>query len=361
MELLIYIYIVLNIISTYNIEGRLIILLVSQIFMLLFFIGFIRKILKKHRINLYILLIIVSFMLSSIFNLKEMPKYIINIFTLCSCYYIVEYIYTKNKNITDIILRILTIVTIFNFLLIVFLPGVEQNPKEVFGIVISRNNVKYLGLAIASINAGLVLTCIKNYKNKYTRFLIFLISLIVILNSGKLSVILTLILVKILKELFLKLPKILSIKIFQIMITIFFLGNYIYLKIENYLKEYINTEKILTGRVILWKDYTEYIINKGNLFLGNGFFESGKKISYLTHPHNNYLSIIYTLGIFGGVIFLLFFLKIVKKMFENLNNQNDYKLTCLLFIFFIMNTDDYFLITVYPIYNLVFIDTLLKE
>lgn len=361
MELLIYIYIVLNIISTYNIEGRLLVLLMSQIFTIFFFVSFFKIILKNHKINLYILLIIVSFIFSNIFNLEDSSKYIINIFSLGACYYIVEYTKTINKSITDITLKILTAFTFFNFLLIIFLPGIEQNSKELFGLIISRNNVKYLGLAIASINAGLTLIYLKKYKNKYIRYLICIISLMVIINSGKLSVILTLIMVKILKELSLKLPKKFSIKFLKIMITLFFFSSYIYLKIEVYLKKYINIERIFTGRVVLWKDYSRYMISDGNLFFGNGFFENGKNISYLTHPHNNYLSIVYTLGIVGGIVFLLFFFKIIEKTFKNLNKQNDYKLMSLLFIFFIMNTDDYFFITVYPIYNLIFIDALLKE
>ena len=361
MELCIYIYIILNIISTYNIEERLMILLLSQLFMVLFFIKFFSGVLRKYKINKYILLMILAFILSSVFNLREIQKYMINICSLVSCYYIVEYTKKINKSITDIILKILTGFTLLNFLLIVFLPGIEQNSKELFGLIISRNTVKYLGLAIASINAGLTLIYLKSYKNKYIKYIVCTISLIVIFNSGKLSVILTLILVKILKELFLKLPKKISIKFIQVMITLFFFSSYIYLGIENYLKKYINIEKIFTGRVVLWKDYSKYVINDGNLFFGNGFFENGKNISYLAHPHNNYLSIIYTLGIFGGVIFLLYFFKIIEKTFEDLNKQNDYKLMCLLFIFFIMNTDDYFLITVYPIYNLIFIDALLKE
>ena len=49
-------------------------------------------------------------------------------------------------------------------------------------------------------------------------------------------------------------------------------------------------------------DYINYIYNnKFQILVGNGFFSDEKKISYLSHPHNQYLTIykqlLKTLGI----------------------------------------------------------------
>lgn len=78
-----------------------------------------------------------------------------------------------------------------------------------------------------------------------------------------------------------------------------------------------------------------------------------KKISYLLHPHNQYLTIFYTLGILGFIIYYLFYLKVIDESIK-IKKQYPNLFMILIIIIFEMCGDDYFILTINPL-NLIII------
>ena len=71
-------------------------------------------------------------------------------------------------------------------------------------------------------------------------------------------------------------------------------------------------------------------------------------ISYLSHPHNQYLTILYTLGIFG---FIIFYLLLSKNIDRILRVVKIYPELLIIFIILIIQMcgDDYYILTIEPI------------
>ena len=111
----------------------------------------------------------------------------------------------------------------------------------------------------------------------------------------------------------------------------------------------MSVQNIFSGRAILWIDYIDYIFKDVfHIFVGNGFFLDEKKISYLTHPHNQYLSILYTLGIFGIILYYKFIVKGISRCF--LLRKNYPNLLYMYIVLLIqMCGDDYYVLTIEPL------------
>lgn len=348
------IYILLNILATYQTIWKEKILIFVQIFSIGYFMFFLNQIAKEKKINKYVFFMLMALTISFLFNMKEYIKYMFNAINICTCFYLAN----KNKTKTKLILKIILVITIINFFLILALPKTSLEPKIFFGIVIPRLSIDYLGLAVISINAGITAIYAVSIDNKLLKYFMLGITIVILMVFSKISVLLGLILAITITKFHLKLSRKGRIIVNNMILLLFFLGNYIFILNSKVIEKVVRLKKILTGREQLWEDYISYILTKGNIWSGNGFFEQNKKISYLLHPHNSYISLIYILGIFGGIVYYLYFSKILKSRSLNLNKENSVYFTIILFILFLMNADDYFILTIYPIYLIIFMEGL---
>lgn len=83
-----------------------------------------------------------------------------------------------------------------------------------------------------------------------------------------------------------------------------------------------------------------------NLFIGNNIFTN----NIYTYPHNIFLDILISTGLFGIVIFLLLSIKLIKNIRLNLNNKNFFFLIALTQSFIFSNLSGYlFLNTIFNI------------
>lgn len=138
-------------------------------------------------------------------------------------------------------------------------------------------------------------------------------------------------------------------RLLTFLLSVCFLSSLIFFFLEKNLYKIINVGNIFSGRNKLWIDYINYIIMNIKTFLfGNGFNIVREKISYLSHPHNQYLEIFFTLGCFSFLANYLFFLKLKNKIVEYKNGNEDLMLLFITLII-MMCGDDYFLLTVYQI------------
>ena len=185
------------------------------------------------------------------------------------------------------------------------------------------------------------------------KILIVVLSLYIIILGGKLTTILALfiaIMIYLLnsKLFILSSNKILK-KILKIMLAICFFSSFIFYFFVNIFTEFLSVQNIFSGRNKLWIDYIDYIFkNKSSIFVGNGFFSESKMISYLSHPHNQYLTIFYTLGVFGFITFYLLYLKNINIIVQI---KEKYYELFILFIMLIIQMcgDDYYILTIDPI------------
>lgn len=343
---LIYIYFFLSFLSTYNISYKKDFLICITILSFYFIIIFILEIKRDKKINFFMIFLILSLILSLIFNISYLVYYLINISCIISCYIIAK-LYKEYS--LKIIFYLFSFFNFINFNFYFFLDGNFANSKQICGIIIKRKFFSFLNLSTAS---TIALFCIiisffdKKYLKKYLKIFNIILSIYIILSTGKITVILCLIIIMIIiiSENLIK-----KIKLFKAFIVTFLVLCFSSSLIFYLIKEYIpNLSNIFTGRTILWVDYWNYIIsNKKNIFFGYGFFNN--KISYLTHPHNQFLSIVYILGILGaGLYFFIFYKALLVSYYQE--KVIFYLLICMLVL---MTGDDYFILTVFPIFSLV--------
>lgn len=346
-------YIFLAFLCSYQLgKGKEIILYLLLVTQLLIFGLNICYLLKKKDIKLPKLLLsmIMILLISLFFNIETIGNYIINIILIFNIFVLTKY---KWNYIHKQIYYFAVIFNIFNILLYIYLPKIYSTPKIIFGHELSKIELSKIGVAAMSQIAVYSLCSVSIIKNKLLKILIVVLSLYVIILGGKLTTILSLfiaIMIYLLnsKLFILSSNKILK-KFLKIMLTICFLSSFIFYFFINIFTEFISVQNIFSGRNKLWIDYINYIFkNKSSIFVGNGFFSESKMISYLSHPHNQYLSIFYTLGIFGFITFYLLYLKdinIIVKIKEK------YYELFILFIMLIIQMcgDDYYILTIDPI------------
>ena len=195
-------------------------------------------------------------------------------------------------------------------------------------------------------------------KNKLLKVFIMFLSISIVIIGGKFTTILALLMAGIIyllnSKLFILSSKKVLKNFLKIMLTICFCSSFIFYYFILILNKLLNISNLFSGRNELWVDYINYIYsNKFQILVGNGFFSDEKKISYLLHPHNQYLTLFYTLGILGFIAYYLLYLKVIdesvkiKKQYPNL-------FMLLVVIIFEMCGDDYFILTINPL-NLIII------
>lgn len=308
--------------------------------------------LYKKRINKYIFILIGAIFFSFLCNFKnlfQISYYILNINMIISIYSLIE-IY--QKKLLDKIYFFIVIFSILNLIIYLILPPDYIGVKIINGIKMIRVQLNLLPLSIASIISLLSFYIADKYKF-WKKYLIKLLNLILIIKLGKISVLGALIFVTALSNFifFLKLNKHMKKIVevfFKIIIMINFSAAFIIIAIQKLYR--ISNFSLLTLREDIWRHYIKYFINEGNIIFGNGFIEPDNKILDMTNPHNQYLNIVIILGIVGMIAFFIYFNKILKNTLNELYFGNKVPFKIFITLIFIMISDSYFILTVFPLY-----------
>lgn len=281
-----------------------------------------------------------------------------NINIIVSIYSIVK-IY--HKKLLDKIYFVTIFFSILNLLIYLILPPDYIGVKLVKGIKLVRIQLNILPLSIASIISILSFFMCNKYEAK-KKYLIKLLNLYLIIKLGKISILGALIFITSISNIiyifkYNKLIKQILEIFFKIIIVINFLTSFIIIKLQELYG--VSNFTLLTFREDIWRHYIEYFITEGNFLFGNGFIEPDNKVLNMTNPHNQYLNIIIILGLFGGWVFFIYFNKILKNTLNELYLGNKSIFQIFLTLIFIMITDSYFILTVFPLYMTLFMSFLM--
>lgn len=361
-NLIISMYIFISFISMYNLENKSIILYLLLIFQLMMFSLNLYFLLKRKNIKISkdIFLILLITVFSLIFNIDTLGNYIINIILIFNIYILTKY---RWNYVYKRIFLYANIFNIINMFLYKYSTRIYGVPKVILGYTLPKILVPQIWVASLSLIAVYSLFSINFIKNKLLKIFIVLLSLSLIIVAGKFTTILALLIAGIIyllnSKFFLLSSKKMLKYTLKAMLTICFCSPFIFYYFTIVYNEFLSTKvvdvsSLFSGRHLLWIDYINYIYdNKFQILVGNGFFSDEKKISYLSHPHNQYLTIFYTLGILGFIIYYLFYLKVIDESIK-IKKQYSNLFMILIVIIFEMCADDYFILTINPL-NLIII------
>ena len=356
-NLIINIYIFISFISMYNLENKSIILYLLLIFQLMMFSLNLYFLLKRKNIKISkgIFLILLITIFSLIFNINTLGNYIINIVLIFNIYILTKY---RWNYVYKRIFLYANIFNIINMFLYKYSTRIYGVPKVILGQELSKILVSQISVANTSLIAIYSLFSVNLIKNKLLKVFIMFLSISIVIIGGKFTTILALLMAGIIyllnSKLFILSSKKVLKNFLKIMLTICFCSSFIFYYFILILNKLLNISNLFSGRNELWVDYINYIYdNKFQILVGNGFFSDEKKISYLSHPHNQYLTIFYTLGILGFIIYYLFYLKVIDESIK-IKKQYPNLFMILIVIIFEMCGDDYFILTINPL-NLIII------
>ena len=347
---IITIYIFLSFLCSYQFQNKNIILY-PLLFIQLIILGINMFWLSKRKeikISNFILIMIWETLFSAAFNFETLGNYLINTILIFNIYLLTKYKWNymyKNLYYLAIIFNII------NVFIYIYSPKIYSVPKIIFGHELSKIQLQEIGVAAMSKIAMYSLFGVVLIRSKLLKMLIAILSLFILLVGGKFTAILALLVSLIIYIITIKfsLFKNKLKYILKIILITSFSSSFVFYFFIKLLEKLFSVKNIFSGRSVLWIDYIDYIWeNKISIFVGNGFFTETKMISYLSHPHNQYLTIIYTLGIFGFIIYYLFFSKNINKIINVVKRYPD------LFLLFItqiiqMCGDDYYILTIEPI------------
>ena len=310
---------------------------------------------KDIKISKDVFFILLVTIFSLVFNISTAGNYLINIVLIFNIYILTKYKWNY------IYIRMFLFAIIFNIINIyiyIYSPKIYGVPKVISGQELSKILVSQISVANTSLIAIYSLFSVNLIKNKLLKVFIMFLSISIVIIGGKFTTILALLMAGIIyllnSKLFILSSKKVLKNFLKIMLTICFCSSFIFYYFILILNKLLNISNLFSGRNELWVDYINYIYsNKFQILVGNGFFSDEKKISYLLHPHNQYLTLFYTLGILGFIAYYLLYLKVIdesvkiKKQYPNL-------FMLLVVIIFEMCGDDYFILTINPL-NLIII------
>ena len=361
-NLIINIYIFISFISMYNLENKSIILYLLLIFQLMMFSLNLYFLLKRKNIkiskDIFLILFITFF--SLIFNISTLGNYIINMVLVFNIYILTKYRWNYVYRRVFLYANIFNIINMFLYKYSTRIYGV---PKVILGYTLPKVLVPQIWVASLSLIAIYSLFSISLIKNKLLKLFIVFLSVSLIIIAGKFTTILALLIVGMIyllnsKFFILSSKKMLKYTL-KTMLTICFCSPFIFYYFTLIFNKFLDTKALdisglFSGRNLLWIDYINYIYNnKFQILVGNGFFSDEKKISYLSHPHNQYLTIFYILGILGFIVYYLFYLKVIDESIK-IKKQYSNLFMILIVIIFEMCGDDYFILTINPL-NLIVI------
>lgn len=347
---LLNIYITLSFVNGYDFKFRKQILLVLVALSFFVLLVYHKNFFKKNKKDIYTLGIFILLLLSLIFNIElhNFTYTFVNISVLLACMLIAK---EKYEKVINIIKKNLIFFNYINLILLNFFHVTFSNAKNFFGYTIIRRKTDWINLSTVSMWALLLLIySIWNMKENHKRtiydYINIVISFILIFLSGKINVFIAIITIALIA--FYK--KISKINNFLILFIEFFFVNtsWLFLSLKKIVGKFIDIPFILTGRDKLWQDYYTYIFETPfKVIFGFNFRQ--KEVSYIDHPHNQYLMIFYILGIFGIVLYFLLFYKVLK----NTNKDSKLLFNLNMGILILMTGDDYFVLTIMPLYYLI--------
>lgn len=308
---------------------------------------------KKQHINKFIFAFAIyhfipCLLMDNLLDIVYMLSYIILIITI-SLYIS----YMKEKSIKMVYL-VVVILSVFNFIYILSQPFKIARTKIIFGLSINlrmSENVVFSRTAIVALIAFIIFYKLKpiNIKQKLFKIVGIGVNIFTILFLGKLSTLLTLAIIIMLGEIVKeikskKIYKIISLSLTMGTFFISFLMPYI---INFSVKYNLNYRLIFSGREELWIKYISYfselpLLNK---LFGGTYVRTMNQIGneIIKHPHNQYLTILVSVGLIGIVIYMILF---YKAYYNCLCNNDIQGFMILLSINLIGITDDYIFLTV---------------
>lgn len=349
-DFLLNIYITLSFVSNYDLKIKKQILLILAVLAFFIVLFYHKNFFKRNKKDIYTFGISLLLLISLIFNIElyNFAYTFVNIIVLLACMLITK---EKYEKVIDIIKKNLIIFNYINCFLLNFFHVTTSNAKKIFGYTIIRRRPDWVSLSIVSIWALLLLiysiwSVKENHKRTMYDYINIFISIVLIFLSGKVNVFIAII-VMILIVTYKKFSK--KNNLLILFIEIFFINiSWLFLSFKKIVGEFIDIPFILTGRDRLWQDYYTYIF-KTPFKIIVGFNFRQEEVSYINHPHNQYLMIFYILGIFGITLYFLLFYKVLK----NTNKNNKLLFNLNIGILILMTGDDYFVLTVMPLHYLI--------
>lgn len=351
------------IVCTYAVENILekelniyldIFLLISLVSINILFLDKWVKIVKNLRINL-IWLHIGTMMITMLVMRK-------NYYTALaySILFLTLYIYFKSYLDIKLLERTIVIVGIIIMGLILVAPTGEIFSRKIFNIVFNKRMVKGIHYSVAAQYLGLVailfLCKFRQTKKGYGYLILGVIMCGYIVYLSKLATLVALIASFIIVRIFNKKNVTRKIIFFFIVTSPFFILG----AVENLPTGiWISLNKALSGRLVIWREYADYICNQNivNLILGNGFFSKGITFSKFFHPHNMYLGITYMFGILGYSIFIYTLYYVYTNIDMLIENYKYGRCLMYMYIYILILqiTDDYIFYDQKPIFLIIFI------
>ena len=317
---------------------------------------------KNQPINRFMFIVAVYHLIPCLFmdNLSDIFYMVSYITLIISISLFISYM--KERSMVAIC-KIVMFISIFNFLYMLSQPFTITKTKVILGLSISirmSENVVFSRSAIVALIGFILFYKLKpiNLKGRILKIAGILINIFTIVFLGKLSTLLTLFMVIVLGELIKliksrRLYKLIAMGITGVTFSLSFLMPSI---INLCIKYNINYKMIFSGREELWIKYINYfkeapIMNKlfGGIYVRT-MNEVGGEI--IKHPHNQYLTILVSVGIIGLVLYMILF---YKAYYNTLLAKDIQGFMILLSINLIGITDDYIFLTVIIIDSFYFI------
>lgn len=351
--LLLNIYIGISFLSVYYLKISVNLLQILLLFSLVFLLLDYKFFLKNNKKDIYVWSIIFFLFCSCMlnFNLHNFMYTVANIITILCCMLLIKKYEIK---VILIIYKQLFFFSYINFILLNFFHTTSSDAKKIFGYSIVRRASDWVNLSAVSTWALLLLIIsffLLKQKKSIFLFLNIFLSLWLIVISGKVNVFISLFLV----IFFIVYEKIFKGTLVLAYILEFILVNtsWLFLFFKKNISHFIDIPFILTGRDKLWKDYLIYIYDHPHKFI-TGFNFLQEDVSYINHPHNQYLMILYIMGLVGVIVYLIIFYRVLRNTYDK--NKMLFYLNIIIFV--LMTGDDYFVLTVYPITFLIILSGL---
>ncbi|WP_373076688.1 O-antigen ligase family protein [Fusobacterium mortiferum] len=326
--------IIFSLFSSYRFPEKFII--ISNIFYLVIVfifniinIFYLKKILINKMIIFILLINIITLFLN--LNLKNLYNFGGLILVIWSCYFLICY---NSKKFSYYLENNIYVYNIINFILYNFFTTYSGIEKNIYFITLTRKVSPYVSYSNSSTIAALTFCYIFfKIKKKWQDYIMLLMVIIILFNTLKLTSILSIILTIVIYYSY----KLKNKKYFIILLLLFF-SSFIFIELRIEISKYIDIRNILTGREILWQDYITYINKRDflNFIFGSGYYS--ENISFLYHPHNSYLTILYYYGILGCIIYFFWIYKglINSKKLKEIH-------IIILWLCIMMVSDDYYI------------------
>ncbi|WP_270671013.1 O-antigen ligase family protein, partial [Paraclostridium bifermentans] len=220
-------------------------------------------------------------------------------------------------------------------------------PKHIF---INSNIMEFSTTAILSLYLVFLALNIKNNRKLKTSILI--VNILLILYLGKLSVILTGVASILIVGLIRFISKTLPNKKTYVILSIIMVAT---VALTGILLPHIikspNLIKLFSGRLELWERFTSYFTEGGlKALFGYGFVDPNLNIGKFYHPHNQYITVLYTTGLFGYLAYIsILIYTLNKNIIFSIKHKIYSNLYILISILILQVADDYFVLTSFPL------------